>query len=98
MKVVLRAEARLDLVFAAEFYDAQRSGLGDLFIESLFEDLRSLASQSGIHQIVFGLHRKLANRFPFAIYYLVEDDTIEVVAILDCRREPETTKERLRDP
>ena len=31
----------------------------------------------------------LAKRFPFAIYYLIQDEFIDVYAILDCRRDPD---------
>ncbi len=97
MNVELRADARNDLVVAAEFYEAQRPGLGDYFVDHLFEDLRQLEEEAGIHERVFGLHRKLARRFPFAIYYRVQGTTIDVVAILDCRQEPEGTEKRLRE-
>jgi len=73
MRVELRIEAREDLAEGAAFYDRQRSGLGDYFIESIFTDLEaleSLGSHAGIHEVIFGFHRKLASRFPFAIYYL----------------------------
>ena len=66
MHVELRVEARNDLVEASAFYDAQSDGLGDYFIDRLFSDLGKLESEAGIHEIVYGLHRKLSKRFPFA--------------------------------
>lgn len=95
MRVELRIEAREDLVNAAAFYDEQRVSLGDYFIDCLFSDLESLESQPGIHKVVYGLHRKLSERFPFAIYYRVADPVIDVVAILDCRRDPDAIAKRL---
>jgi len=95
MRVELRIEARDDLTDAAAFYDRQRDGLGGYFIDSLFSDLKRLESESGIHEIARGLHRKLSKRFPFAIYYRVADPVIDVVAILDCRRDPDAIESRL---
>ncbi len=95
MHVELRVEARDDLVEASAFYDAQRDGLGDYFIDCLFSDLEKLESEAGIHEIAYGLHRKLSKRFPFAIYYRVTDPIIDVVAILDCRRDPDAIARRL---
>ncbi len=95
MRVELRVEARNDLAEGAAFYESQREGLGDHFIDCLFSDLKSLESQGGIHEVVFGLHRKLSNRFPFAIYYRVAESVIDVVAILDCRRDPDAIAQRL---
>jgi plasmid stabilization system protein ParE len=96
MRVELRAEARRDLVEGAAFYEQQRDGLGDYFVDSLFGDLERLQGEAGIHERAYGLHRKLSKRFPFAIYYRVDGPIIDVVAILDCRRDPEWTAERLR--
>ncbi len=39
----------------------------------------------------------LVKRFPFAIYYLIEGEFIDIYAILDCRRESEWVVERLND-
>jgi len=35
-----------------------------------------LEKEAGIHATVFGLHRKLSKRFPFAIYYRIEESVI----------------------
>lgn len=97
MNVVLRDEARSDIVDGASFFDGQRDGLGDYFVDCVFEDLRVMESQPVLHEVVYGLHRKLVTRFPFAIYYLAESDTIDVVAILDCRRDPSLIAITLQD-
>jgi len=65
MRVELRVEARQDLVDGASFYDRQRKGLGNHFIDSLFEDLDRLGGEAGVHVTVHGLHRKLSKNFPF---------------------------------
>lgn len=95
MRVEIRVEARLDLVDAAWFYDRQRDKLGDYFLDRIFDDLKTLETNAGIHELTFGFHRKLVSRFPFAIYYLVSETVVDVVAILDCRRDPEETARRL---
>lgn len=96
MRVELRVEARHDLVEGALFYEQQREGLGNYFTNCLFKDLDRLESEAGIHAMVYGLHRKLSKKFPFAIYYRVEKPVIDVVAILDCRRDPDAIAEHLR--
>lgn len=83
------------LVEGVSFYDAQRDGLGDYFIDCIFADLGKLESEAGIHEVVYGLHRKLSARFPFAIYYRATESLIDVVAILDCRRDPDAIARRL---
>jgi plasmid stabilization system protein ParE len=95
MRVELRVEARRDLLDGAWFYEQQREGLGAYFTDRLFEDLERLEGEAGIHETVFGLHRKLSRRFPFAIYYRITSSVIDVVAVLDCRRDPEPIAKRL---
>jgi hypothetical protein len=44
---------------------------------------------------VEGIYRILTRLFPFALYYLVEDGTIAIYAILDCQRDPNWLRNRL---
>jgi plasmid stabilization system protein ParE len=51
---------------------------------------------AGIHMKVFDYHRLLAKRFPYAVYYRVDEETCIVFRVLDWRQEPEKTMEGLR--
>ena len=73
-----------------------RSGVGSYFLNCLFSDIDSLLQFAGIHPIVYGYHRSLSKRFPFAIYYDVVGELIRVHAVLDCRRNPSWIRRRLR--
>lgn len=84
-----------DLHAGARFYDDQQLGLGDYFLDSLFSDIDSLLLYAGIHQKVFGYHRTLSKRFPYAIYYRVEAQQVQVWRVLDCRQNPALVKRRL---
>jgi len=42
-------------------------------------------------------HRLLSKRFPFAVYYRVEEQAVLVYAVLDCRRRPAWIRKRLAD-
>ena len=95
MRVELRDEAREDLVRGTLFYGQHSPGSDDYFIDCLKADLKKLESHYGIHEVYRGFHRSLSERFPFAIYYLVSEDHVDVVAILDCREDPVETEARL---
>ena len=95
VEVLLLETAKEDLREGWCFYKQQRRGLGDYFLDSIQADVRSLTVYAGIHAKAAGFHRMLAKRFPFAVYYLLEGQRIEVYAILDCRRDPEGTITRL---
>lgn len=88
MKILLSDHALLDLEAGFFFYESQGRGVGRYFISSLTSDIDSLLISAGTHRVVYGYNRALSKRFPFAIYYRVEDDTIRIRRVLDCRRNP----------
>jgi hypothetical protein len=96
MRIRILPSAIKDLSDGYIFYENQVFELGSYFLETLFSDIDSLKLYAGIHPKVFGYHRILSKRFPFAIYYKIEYETILVNAVLDCRRNPEWIREKLK--
>jgi len=98
MKVRILTSALNDLAAGREFYDKQSEGVGSYFFDSLFSDIDSIAVYGGIHRKVFGFHRLLAKRFPWAIYYRIDSEGSAVVfRVLDCRQDPEKIASALKD-
>jgi plasmid stabilization system protein ParE len=95
MKIEVSDEADEDLTSGYIFYEKQEPGLGAYFLDSLFSDIDSLRLYAGVHPIVQGSHRCLSRRFPFAIYYRVENEVVRVRAVLDCRTRPSRIRRRL---
>jgi hypothetical protein len=69
MRVRILTSAFNDLAAGREFYDRQGEGVGAYFFNSLFSEIDSLSIFGGIHRKSEGLHRMLARRFPYALYY-----------------------------
>ena len=88
MKLRILSSALADLRNGKRFCDEQEEGAGDYFYDSLFANIDALETTAGIHRKVFGFHRLLAKRFPYAVYYKVRDDEVTVYRVLDCRRNP----------
>jgi hypothetical protein len=97
MTVVILEDAAEDLESGAQFYESCAPGVGDYFLDSILSDLDSLVLFAGVHPIYFGFHRLLSRRFPFGIYYAMEDDVVYVYAILDLRRDPLRIRKGLRE-
>ena len=97
MRIEILDEAQEDLVEGFHFYEDLEVGLGSYFLDCLFSDIDSLLLYAGIHQVVYGYHRCLSKRFPFAMYYSVEGDLVRVHAVLDCRRNPSWIRKRLKE-
>lgn len=88
MKIRLLSLAFDDLDAGRRFYEKQQEGLGDYYLDSLFSDIDALLLYAGVHQQVHGYFRALSDRFPYAIYYRVTGEEIEVWRVLDCRQNP----------
>ncbi|MDP2983984.1 MAG: type II toxin-antitoxin system RelE/ParE family toxin [Candidatus Latescibacter sp.] len=97
MRIRILDTAENDIVEGFRFYESQSPGLGFYFLDSLYSDIDSLAFYAGIHRIVFGYHRLLSKRFPFAVYYHIVGEDVLVSAVLDFRRGPSWIHERLKE-
>ena len=95
MNVRILPEAEQDLIDGFHFYEMQKAGLGHYFLDTLFSDIESLEFFADSHPIIFDQHRMLSKRFPFAVYYRVKKGTVLIYAVLDCRRNPAWTRDRL---
>ena len=69
MKIKILESAKQDLLEGYAFYEKQKEGLGDYFLNSLFSDIESLHLYAGVRQKFFGFYRMLSKKFPYAIYY-----------------------------
>ncbi len=96
MRVRILPSAIEDLFEGSLFYERQGEGLGAYFIDTLFSEIDSLALYGGIHRKVFGFHRLLSKRFPYAAYYRVSESVVDVWRVLDCRQDPTKTRKALK--
>ncbi len=95
MQLEILDRAERDLVAGYRFYEAQRAGLGDYFLNSLYADIDSLILFGGMHRVIAGYHRLLSRIFPYAVYYKVRRSTVQVWAVVDCRRDPVWIRKKL---
>jgi plasmid stabilization system protein ParE len=96
VKVLVLSSAENDLRAGFEFYERRQVGIGTYFLECISRDIDALEVEVGIHRTEDGYHRRLSDRFPFAIYYTVETDAVRVWRVLDLRRDPVWLRQELR--
>ncbi|MDP0500299.1 MAG: type II toxin-antitoxin system RelE/ParE family toxin [Verrucomicrobiota bacterium JB022] len=89
MKIRILEEARADLLEGYRFYEFREPKLGDYFLNTLYSDIDRLNHIAGVHRLKAGFHWMLSRRFPYAIYYRVEDGVVSIYAVIDCRRDPD---------
>jgi len=96
MRIKILSSAVDDLHAGRLFYEMQGEGLGEYFFDSLFSDIDALVLYAGIHPKVLGYHRLLSKRFPYAVYYTLDEDITVVWRVLDLRRHPDRIRQALR--
>lgn len=97
MNIEVLESAKLDLLKGYEFYEFQEAGIGEYFLDSLYSDIDSLHFYAGIHpKNEVGFHYMFSKVFPFAIYYKVDEKSVWVYAILDCRANPKKLDDKLK--
>ncbi len=89
-------EAKIDLLGINDWYEFQKHNLGQEFHNEL-SILISKISSNPLHYKIISKHYRKATtqRFPYNIFYKVDDDKIIVVAILHQKRHPSIWKKRL---
>jgi plasmid stabilization system protein ParE len=95
LHVRLRSEAEHDLEDAARWYEEQRRGLGQQLLDEAMRTFGSIADQPTMYpEVGREAHRALIHRFPFGIYYRIEDASVVVVAVMHGSRHPRHWKSR----
>jgi plasmid stabilization system protein ParE len=97
-RIVITEPAKIDLEEGFWFYEEQQAGLGDYFLSSLQSDIDSLLIFAGVHAKPYQnrVFRALSRNFPYAVFYSLQQDTAQIVAVLDTRSDPSQLKQRLQ--
>jgi plasmid stabilization system protein ParE len=89
-------DADAELAEARQWYAHQREDLDLEFMECIDDALSRVVRNPQLYPIVYRtLRRAVVRRFPFAMFYEVTADEIQVVAVFHSRRDPETWKSRV---
>ncbi|MEM7593126.1 MAG: type II toxin-antitoxin system RelE/ParE family toxin [Cyanobacteria bacterium P01_A01_bin.83] len=95
-KILIQQEAELDLQDAFNWYESNSRGLGSEFIRAIDASLSQIQRNPFAYQVVYReLRRKLIRRFPYGIFYLIESETIYVIACFHVKRSPQHWRRRL---
>ncbi len=95
LPIVLRPEASRDVEEARDYYEAQRKGLGQAFLNRLKETLDRI---SALPKMVGVLWRNLRaarlRRFAHVVYYRIHSDRVEVLAVVHGGRDKSAWRTR----
>jgi hypothetical protein len=97
MPIRVLPEARIEMLEASDFYDEQREGLGDRFIEDVDQAVAALReAPKRCPQIYRSYRRCQLHIFPYGIFYRITKTEIVIVAISHLHRRPGYWRKRWR--
>ena len=94
-------DALAEIASAADWYDRQREGLGDEFLDSLHARLEQLIATPSLGGRLVGAvsdipaRKLLLTRFPYVIVFVEVGDEIRVLAVMHAKRRPGYWMKRL---
>lgn len=97
MKHSFHPEALEEFLGAVSYYADISPQLAESFIKDIETGIENILTYPEAWQIVEDdVRRHLINRFPFGIYYCIEDDCIFIYAVMHMSRRPDYWKHRIR--
>ena len=88
LPVVLRPEATKDAAEAIGYFDALRPGLGQAFLIQVQDVLLRISGMPELHGIVWrNVRAARLRRFTYVVYYRVNEDRLEVLAVVQGNRD-----------
>jgi plasmid stabilization system protein ParE len=95
-KLSIRPDAKYDANEAFVWYESKRTGLGDEFVASLRELLTRIVQTPLLFaKDRHGVHGARIGKFPYEVYYLIELDVVDVVAVMHGNRHPRNWQSRI---
>ncbi|MBI5966553.1 MAG: type II toxin-antitoxin system RelE/ParE family toxin [Deltaproteobacteria bacterium] len=95
-ELIIRPEAEADLAEAFEWYEARVPGLGLEFIRAVDSLLNSILRNPLAYPVVYKtVRRALARRFPYEAFFVVEPETVVLLAVFHAKRNPQRWQERI---
>ena len=97
MLIRFTPEADAELTEARRWYSHNRQDLDLEFMQCIDDVLARVVSNPHFFPVVYrNLRRAVVRRFPFAVFYEITADEVQVVSVFHSRRNPEVWKSRIR--
>ncbi len=95
-QLIVRPEAEADIAEAFSWYEARLSGLGSEFLRVLDATFNSILRNHDVYPEVHrNVRRALTRRFPFAVFFVVEETRMVVLSVFHVKRNPHEREKRV---
>jgi toxin ParE1/3/4 len=94
-RLVVKPEAEADIIQIVDWYNGAQEELGDEFFKILDRKMNLIAHNPFLfpkkHK---NIRRALIDKFPFGVFFIVENDTVFLLAVIHSSRNPQIWKRR----
>jgi len=90
------AEAALaEFIASGQYYNRQLPGLGDEFVDEIEIAVQAVVAAPHTWRVIEeDVRRYLVRRFPYGIYYTIENEVVVIWAVKHLHRDPDYWQER----
>lgn len=94
--IVIEPEASLEIEEAARWYENQLAGLGVSFVLEVDSAIKRVKKDPMLYpQVYRSMRRALLHRFPYAMYFVINNSKIHIFAVLHQVRSDKAVNLRL---
>lgn len=89
MKLIFTPRALTEARDSYAWYESKESGLGEEFYRSLSAALSFIERNPEVPRLVYRHFRRvMLRRFPFAVIYRIDQETIHIFSVFHCAQHP----------
>jgi len=93
--LIVRPEAEVELAEAFDWYEQQVVGLGNRFLLSIDAAINSIRRDPLQYPIIYkDIRRALTRRFPYQVFFTIDNLQIVVIAVFHGMRNPSVWQSR----
>lgn len=94
--LIVEDEAELDTLEAFNWYEIEKNGLGEDFVTETENCILNIQNNPLQYQIIYkNIRRALLHKFPYGIFYILEDDKVFVISVTHLKRHPKNWRKRI---
>ena len=91
--LIIRSYAEQEISDITSWYEERLTGLGKRFLENIDSTLKSILENPLVyHKVYKNYRRALLGKFPYGVYYFIEENNIFVFAVYHEKRDPDFWK------
>jgi plasmid stabilization system protein ParE len=94
--LIFAPEVEWDLTDAYAWYETQRAGLGEDFLQRVDACIEGILRNPTMYATIHDTYRRaLVRRFPYNVFYELTEDTLTIYGVFHTSQDPDKWRRRL---